>query len=149
MSSLRRSFLDEALKEAYRASELGEVPVGCVVVKDGRVIARAHNLTRSLKDASAHAEIVAMKRASEVLKDWRLQDCDLYVTLEPCIMCSYALVLFRVRSVVFGALDQKHGGVMSLYSLLDDERLNHRVKWIYEPTQECAEILRRFFGEKR
>ena len=146
---MREVFLKEALKEAERAYALGEVPVGCVVVKDGLILARAHNRTEELKDASAHAELLALREAAKVLGDWRLEGCELYVTLEPCIMCAYALILFRVDRVVFGAPDRKHGGVMSLYSLLDDDRLNHRVKWVYEPDEECGRLLREFFKERR
>jgi tRNA(adenine34) deaminase len=142
-------FLKEALKEAESAFLKGEVPVGCVVVKDGEVIARAHNLTESLKDASAHAEMIALREASEKLGDWRLNGCEVYVTLEPCVMCSYALVLFRVERVVFGALDEKHGGVVSLYSILDDHRLNHKVSWVYKPHEDCVRLLKEFFRRKR
>ncbi len=143
-----RPFLEEALKEAEKAFEKGEVPVGCVVVKEGKVIGRAHNLVETLQDASAHAEILALKKASQNLGTWRLSDCEVYVTLEPCLMCSYALVLFRVKRVVFGALDYKHGGVLSLYNVLDDERLNSKVKWTYLPDSRCARLIRRFFREK-
>jgi len=128
---------------------MDEVPVGCVVVKEGEIIGRACNMMESLRDASAHAEILAMRKAAERLGGWRLDSCTVYVTVEPCIMCAYALVLFRVREVVFGAPDEKHGGVVSLYSILDDVRLNHRVKWVYEPYQECAELLRDFFRKRR
>lgn len=146
---MKEDYMREALREAEKAIALGEVPVGCVVVKENRIIARAHNLTESLKDASAHAELLALREASSRLGDWRLTGCELYVTLEPCIMCAYALVLFRVDKVVFGAPDVKHGGVMSLYNLLDDERLNHRVRWVYEPCDDCGRLLREFFREKR
>ncbi len=146
---MREDFMKEALKEARRALHKGEVPVGCIVVREGEIIARAHNLTQSRKDASAHAEILALREAARELGDWRLEDCDVYVTLEPCVMCSYALVLFRVRELVFGALDEKHGGVMSLYNILDDPRLNHRVRWVYSPVEECAVLLRDFFRKRR
>lgn len=142
-------FLEEALKEALKAYELGEVPVGCVVVRKGEIIGRGFNRTEALKDASAHAEITALREAARHLNSWRLNDCSVYVTLEPCVMCSYALVLFRVREVTFGALDEKHGGVLSLYSLLDDPRLNHRVRWVYHPKPECSKLLRDFFTERR
>jgi len=145
----RVKFLKEALKEAEKAFTLGEVPVGCVVVRGNEIISKAHNLTETLRDASAHAEILAMREASRALGNWRLNGCELYVTLEPCVMCAYATVLFRVERVVFGSLDEKHGGVMSLYNLLDDERLNHRVKWAYEPLEECSELLREFFRRRR
>ncbi len=141
--------MEEALKEARKAYELSEVPVGCVLVREGDIISRAHNRVETLKDPTAHAEVLALREAFRRLgKKW-LEDCTLYVTLEPCIMCSYALVLARVREVVFGALDEKHGGVMSLYNILDDPRLNHRIRWVYLPTEECSELLKDFFRERR
>ena len=146
---MRERFLREALREARRALEVGEVPVGCIVVMDEEVIASAHNLTEHTGDPTAHAEVIALRRASEVLGDWRLENCCVYVTLEPCIMCAYALVLARVREVIFGAVDEKHGGVMSLYSILDDPRLNHNVRWVYHPLDECARIMSEFFRERR
>ncbi len=145
----RKRFLRIALEEAKRAYAKGEVPVGCVLVKDSRVIASAHNLVETTKDPTAHAEMIALREGSKSMGDKRLQNCTLYVTLEPCIMCAYALVLSRVEEVVFGALDEKHGGVMSLYSLLEDERFNHRVRWVYEPTEECSKLLSDFFRAKR
>lgn len=143
-----RLFLEEAIKEAEKAFEKGEVPVGCVIVKEGRIVARAHNLVETLQDASAHAEILALRQASEKLGTWRLKGCEVYVTLEPCLMCSYALVLFRVERVIFGALDYKHGGVLSLYNILDDERLNSKVKWTYLPDSRCTRLIKKFFREK-
>ncbi len=142
--------VEEALyEEALKACEKGEVPVGCVIVKGDKILAKAHNLVESLKDATAHAEVLALRKASEVLGDWRLTGCEVHVSLEPCIMCSYALVLSRVDKVVFYALDKRHGGVMSLYNLLDDDRINHRVRWEYRPDDRYAELLRRFFRERR
>ncbi len=146
---MREFFLKEALKEALKAYELGEVPVGCVVVRGGEIVGRGFNRTEALKDASAHAEIEALREAAQHLNSWRLSDCSVYVTLEPCVMCSYALVLFRVKEVVFGALDEKHGGVLSLYSILDDPRLNHRVRWVYQPSPECSKLLKDFFVGRR
>jgi tRNA(adenine34) deaminase len=145
----KREFLQEALEFAKRARELGEVPVGCVIAHGNRIIASAHNMTVALKDPTAHAEILALRRAGEVLGDWRLSECSVYVTLEPCVMCAYALVLARVKEVVFGAVDEKHGGVMTLYNILDDPRLNHRVRWVYHPLSECADIIGEFFRKKR
>ena len=146
---MREHFMEEALKEARKAYELSEVPVGCVLVREGRIISRAHNRVEELGDPTAHAEMLALKEALGKLgKKW-LEGCTLYVTLEPCIMCSYALVLARVREVVFGAPDERHGGVMSLYNILDDPRLNHRVRWVYLPTEECSRLLKEFFRERR
>ncbi len=146
---MRELFMKEAIKEAEKAYKLSEVPVGCVLVKDEEVISRSHNRVEELKDPTAHAEMLALREAFGKLGRKWLEDCTLYVTLEPCIMCSYALVLARVREVVFGALDEKHGGVMSLYNILDDPRLNHRVRWVYLPTEECSKLLKDFFRERR
>ena len=142
-------FLKLALSEAERALKEGEVPVGCVVVRRGEVVSTAHNMTETLKDPTAHAEILAIRSASSKLRSSRLEGCEVYVTLEPCVMCAYALVLSKVERVVFGALDEKHGGVLTLYNLLDDPRTNHRVRWVYEPTEECSELLREFFRGRR
>ncbi len=149
MGSVEIKFLKEALKEAERAFEEGEVPVGCVIVKEGEIVARAYNRRESLKDPTAHAEILALREAGKRLGDWRLEGCSVYVTLEPCIMCAYALILSRVERVIFGAIDERHGGVMSLYGILDDERLNHKVKWVYEPYEDCVNILKGFFERRR
>ncbi len=142
-------FLHLALEKAREALDRGEVPVGCVVVRDGEVIGSAHNLTETLKDPTAHAEILAIREATSRLGSWRLDDCEVFVTLEPCIMCTYALVLARVKRVTFGALDRRHGGVLTLYNILDDRRLSHRVRWVYEPLEECSSILENFFRERR
>ncbi len=146
---MREAFMEEAIEEARKAAELSEVPVGCVLVKGSEILSKAHNMVETLQDPTAHAEILAIRKASEKLGRKWLEGCTLYVTLEPCIMCSYALVLARVDEVVFGALDEKHGGVMSLYSIMDDPRLNHRVRWVYLPNEECAKLLRDFFRERR
>ncbi len=143
------NFLSLALEVAREAVDKGEVPVGCVVVRDGEVISSAHNLTETLKDPTAHAEILAIRDAASKLGNWRLEGCEVYVTLEPCVMCAYALVLSRVRRVTFGALDRRHGGVLSLYNLLDDPRLNHRVRWVYDPVEECSGLIERFYRERR
>ena len=139
--------MELALEVAKKASEMGEIPVGCVVVKEGKVVAKAHNMTKTLKDPTAHAEILAIREASSKLG--RLDDCDVFVTLEPCIMCAYALVLSRVRRVTFGAIDRRHGGVLTLYNILDDPRLNHKVRWVYEPEEECSSLLEEFYKGKR
>ena len=148
--SLRRVFMKEALKEARLAFEKGEVPVGAVIVKDNRVIARGHNLRETLGDPSAHAEIMALRNAGEELGNWNLEDMDLYVTLEPCPMCAGAIVNARVRCVVFGARDPKAGAVRSLYALCEDPRLNHRVEVIegIEATESTA-LLSEFFRALR
>lgn len=115
-----------ALAEACRAMEENEVPVGAVIVYENRVIASAHNQREQLKDPTAHAEMIAITQAAESLQSWRLVDCTLYVTLEPCPMCAGAIVQARIPRVVYGAVDPKGGAVESLYRLLQDDRLNHR-----------------------
>lgn len=122
-------FMKEALKEAERAFELKEVPVGCVIVKDDEVIARAHNLVESLQNPLKHAELIAIEKASEKIKSWRLIDCELYVTLEPCAMCASAMVYSRIKKVYFGAYDIKRGFVGSVDNILLRPELNHRVSF--------------------
>ncbi len=139
-----------ALGEAEKALLAGEVPVGAVIVAGGDVLATAHNSTITLNDPSAHAEILAIRRAGERLKNYRLPGKTIYVTLEPCIMCAAAILQARIARVVFGAEDPKNGGVVSLYRILDDRRLNHRVDVLGGVLREtCGEILSRFFREKR
>lgn len=122
-------FMKEALKEAKRAFELKEVPVGCVIVKDDEVIARAHNMVESLQNPLKHAELIAIEKASEKIKSWRLIDCELYVTLEPCAMCASAMVYSRIKKVYFGAYDIKRGFVGSVDNILLRPELNHRVSF--------------------
>ena len=143
-------FMRQALAQAQQAKELDEVPVGAVVVRDERVIGAAHNLTRQLRDPTAHAEMIAITQAAEAIGDWRLEGCTLYVTLEPCPMCAGAMVLGRIPRVVFGATDPKGGGVVSLYQLLEDPRLNHRAEVVQGVLhQPCGQILTDFFQHKR
>ena len=140
----------QALREAEAAGAEDEVPVGCVIVREGKVIARAHNQREILKDPTAHAERIAITRAAESVGDWRLEGCDLYVTLEPCPMCAGAVVLARLRRVVFGASDPKAGACASLMNLVQDPRLNHRAELtggVLAP--ECGGILSRYFRGKR
>ncbi|MDQ7778804.1 MAG: tRNA adenosine(34) deaminase TadA [Planctomycetota bacterium] len=143
-------FMSEALKEAQRAQEEGEVPVGAVVVHDGRVIARAHNQREVLKDPTAHAEMIAITQAAEALENWRLEGTTMYVTLEPCVMCAGAIVLARVTLLVFGAADPKAGACGSVFDILADRRLNHRVEVVRGVMEEkAAALLRGFFRQKR
>lgn len=139
-----------ALEEAQSAYRHGEVPVGAVLVREGNILARAHNSPIALNDPSAHAEMLVLRQAAESIGNYRLSGTELYVTLEPCVMCAGAIVLARVERVIFGARDPKFGGVFSLYRVLDDKRLNHQVK-ITEGIlkEECGEIISRFFREKR
>jgi tRNA(adenine34) deaminase len=143
-------FMRMALEEARRAGEEGEVPVGAVLVSSGQVIARGRNRPIALSDPTAHAEILALREGAARVGNYRLAHCTLYVTIEPCTMCAGALLQARVRRLVFGAEDPKAGGVRSLYFLLEDERLNHRVEVTAGVLlKECREILRRFFQERR
>ena len=139
-------FMKEALKVAERAREHNEVPIGAVVVRDGKVIARAYNLKHTKGNALLHAEMLALEKAAKKVGDWRLYDCDLYVTLEPCPMCAGACINARVRSVVFGAYDEKAGCCGTLYNLPIDTRFNHRPTVIGGVMEkECAQILTDFF----
>lgn len=143
-------FMERALNQAKVAYKRGEVPVGAVVVKDGKVISRGYNLRETTNDPTAHAELLAMKKASKKLNSWRLSGCTLYVTLEPCPMCSGVIVNSRIDRVVFGAYDQKAGCCTTLYHLCNDERFNHRAEILGGVMEEdCAKILSDFFKEKR
>ncbi len=143
-------FMTRALELAQSAAELGEVPVGAVIVREGRIVAEGFNLREALNDPTAHAERLSLTMAGRALGSWRLDECTLYVTLEPCPMCAGALVLARLPRVVYGARDPKAGACESLFRLLDDPRLNHRVKveggLMAEP---CGSILSHFFRERR
>ena len=139
-----------ALAEARKAAEKGEVPVGAVIVQADKVLARAHNLREQEQDATAHAELLAIRQACRELGQWRLEDTTLYVTLEPCAMCAGALVLARVRRLVYGAEDPKAGAVTSLMTICSDHRLNHRLEVTPGVCREqSADLLRNFFRELR
>ena len=143
-------FMREALRLARKAYDADEVPVGAIVVRGDKIIARAHNQVELLKDATAHAEMLALTQAEAAVGDWRLIDCDLYVTKEPCAMCAGALVHTRVRRVIFGCADPVAGAAGSVVNLLQMPTLNHRcdtAAGILE--NECAGILRDFFRERR
>jgi tRNA(adenine34) deaminase len=144
------SFMREALREAAKAAEAGEIPVGAVVEKDGRIIGRGRNRTEKDKDPTAHAEMEAIRQAAGTLGGWRLAGCRMYVTTEPCAMCAGALVLARMDKVYIGALNAKGGACVSLYNLLRDDRLNHRVEMETGVLRdECAYIMREFFARLR
>jgi tRNA(adenine34) deaminase len=143
-------FMGEALRLARRAAEAGEVPVGAVVVREGRIIARAHNQVELLKDATAHAEMLALTQAEEQVGDWRLNGCTLYVTKEPCPMCAGAVVHTRLDRVVYGAPDPKGGAAGSALNLLQFPTLNHRCLVTGGVRHaECRALLRDFFAERR
>ena len=142
--------MQHALTQAEAALAEDEVPVGAVIVRHGRLIAAAHNQRETLKDPTAHAEIIAITQAATAIGNWRLDDCTLFVTLEPCPMCAGAIVQARIPHVVFGATDPKGGAVQSLFTLLDDPRLNHRATVIGGILAEpCGDILSRFFQRMR
>jgi len=143
-------FMGEALRMAARAYEADEVPVGAVVVRNGRIIARAFNQVEMLKDATAHAEMLALTQAENAVGDWRLTDCTLYVTKEPCPMCAGAIVHVRLARVVFGAADPKGGAAGSALNLLQFPTLNHRCDITQGVREvECRGLLLDFFNEKR
>ena len=138
-------FMSEALKEAEKSLDKAEIPIGCVIVKNGEVIGRGHNAREELNQAIMHAEVMA-----RTVGNWRLLDCTLFVTIEPCVMCSGAIGLARIPKVIYGASNQKFGGAGSLYDILRDERLNHRVEvetGVME--EECAKIMQDFFRQSR
>ena len=143
-------FMGEALRQARRAWEQEEVPVGAVVVHEGRIIARAHNQVEALKDATAHAEMLAITQAESVAESWHLNECDLYVTKEPCPMCAGALVHVRMRRVVFGCASPKDGAAGGVVDLLRHPKLNHHCEVVSGVrNDECAEMLKEFFRERR
>ena len=143
-------WMRRALLLAEKAAEADEAPIGCVIVQGDRLIGEGYNLRESLKDPTAHAEMIAITQAAQSLEDWRLEHCTLYVTLEPCPMCAGAILQARVPRVVFGALDPKAGAVESMFRLLSDARLNHRCRIVGGLLAEpCGAILTDFFAAKR
>ena len=140
----------EALRQAQKASKAEEVPIGAVVVREGRIIAKAYNQVEMLKDATAHAEMLAITQAEAALGDWRLNDCDLYVTKEPCAMCAGALVHVRMRRVIFGCADDRSGGAGGVVNLLQMPTFNHQCDVASGVLQqECASLLQSFFRARR
>jgi len=148
--STDNDFMKIALEEAKEAYRCGEVPVGAVLVFEGNILAQAHNSPITKNDPSAHAEMLVLRQAGEKIGNYRMTGAELYVTLEPCVMCAGAIIQARLARVIFGARDPKCGAVGSLYNILTDERLNHQVE-ITEGIlrEECGEILSRFFQQKR
>jgi tRNA(adenine34) deaminase len=142
--------MEAALREARASAAADEVPVGCVIVHDGVVIGRGHNQTEGLQDATAHAEIIAIGAASNALHSWRLNECTMYVTLEPCAMCAGAIILARVGRLVYGARDPKAGACGSVLDVIHERRLNHRVEVTADVlAEEAGDLLREFFARKR
>lgn len=143
-------YMQMALEQAQKAFSRGEVPVGAVLVREGRVLAAARNRCEKLKDPTAHAEILVLREAGQVLGGWRLTGCTLYVTLEPCPMCAGALVQARIERLVYGAADLKSGACDTLYNIVQDKRLNHRLAVTAGVMgAECAALLREFFYSRR
>ncbi len=150
LDGLNIKFMKMALDKAHIAYKKGEAPVGAVIVKDGVVVARAYNKREMLKDPTAHAEVLVIKKASRKLGSWRLNGCDLYVTLEPCPMCAGAIIQARLSNVYFGARDLKAGAVGTVINLFEIERFNHKVRFFGGILEnECSEILTKFFSMLR
>jgi|SRR3989338_1564628 len=150
MSKIDEIYMSEALKEAVEAFEKDEVPVGAVIVHDGRIIARAHNQIVMLKDPTAHAEMIAITQAAAHLKSERLLDCSMYATIEPCSMCAGALILARVKRIIYGAKDPKTGACGSVFKIANGKKLNHRIKvtgGVFE--KDCGALLTEFFKKQR
>ena len=145
-----RGFMQEALAEAAAAQRLGEVPIGAILVHDGRIVGRGHNLRETSNDPTTHAEMVAIRQAAAELGSWRLLDCSLYVTLEPCVMCMGAIILARIPELIYACRDPRAGAVGSIYDFSKDQRFNHRVNVIEGVlAEECSELLSGFFRELR
>lgn len=145
-----KKFMKLAVEEARLAAKLGEVPIGAVIVKDGEIVGRGHNTTGIGKDPTAHAEINAIRQAAEALGGWKLPNCDMYVTVEPCCMCAGAIVLARISRLFIGTEDPKGGACVSLYRIVTDERLNHRVELHTGILrEECSAIMKDFFAALR
>lgn len=146
----KEKFMREALKEAEKAYQKEEIPIGVVIVKDGKIIARAHNLKEIKKDTTEHAEIRAIKKASKKLDSWRLKDCAMYTTLEPCAMCAGAIIQARISKIYIGTMEPKTGACGSVLNLLKDFKFNHNVEIEYGVLKdECSDIIKKFFKELR
>lgn len=142
-------YMKIAIDEAKKALDKSEVPVGAVIVKDDKIIATAHNLKEITKDPTNHAEILAIRKACENLGRWRLNDCSMYVTLEPCAMCAGAIIQSRIKTLYIGTFDPRAGACGSVFNITQDERLNHwvNVRWLYD--EDCSNLLQEFFKERR
>ena len=143
-------FMREAIKEAKKAELIDEVPIGCVIVKNDKIISRGHNIRETKQSPIGHAEIVAINKASKKLNSWRLEGCDIYITLEPCIMCSGAIIQSRIRNIYFGAFDPKGGALGSSINVLEAKSINHHPNVISGVLQEeCSLLLTNYFKSKR
>ena len=150
IGNISEKYMREALKQAKKAYKLGEVPIGCVIVHQGRIIGRGYNRRNTDKNTLSHAEITAIKKASKVIGDWRLEDCTLYVTLEPCQMCAGAIIQARIPEVVIGCRNPKAGCAGSVLDILQNPAFNHQAKVTQGVLEnECSEMLKTFFAELR
>lgn len=150
MLSPDEKYMKEALKQAKKAYAIDEVPIGCVIVQNGKIIARGYNRRNTDKNTLAHAELAAIKKASKKTGDWRLEDCEMYVTLEPCQMCAGAIVQSRMKRVVIACMNQKAGCAGSVLNLLQMQQFNHQVEITYGVLEEdCSKMLSQFFRELR
>lgn len=150
ITNIHEKYMKEALKQAKKAYALGEVPIGCVIVHQGKIIGRGYNRRNTDKNTLAHAEITAIRKASKIIGDWRLEECTIYITLEPCQMCAGAIIQARIPEVVMGCMNPKAGCGGSLLNILEDPRFNHQAavtRGILE--QECSNLLKLFFMELR
>ena len=147
---MEERFMDLAIKEARKAEIKDEVPIGAIIVQDGKIIARAHNLMEKTQFATAHAEILAINKACKKLKSWRLDGAEMYVTIEPCSMCAGAIVNARIKTVYFGAYEKKSGGAISKFNILTDSGLNHKTEFVGGVKEEiCCNIIKNYFKAKR
>ena len=143
-------YMKEAIKQAKKAAVIGDVPIGCVIVEDDKIIARAYNQRNKKKTTLAHAELLAIQKASKKVNDWRLEDCTMYITLEPCQMCAGAIVQARIPKVVIGAMNPKAGCAGSILNLFTMKQFNHQVQTTYGVCEaECSQILKQFFAGLR
>ena len=150
MYTIDEKFMSLALKEAEKSANFDEVPVGAVIVQDGKVIARGHNLREKTNDPTAHAEIVAIRKACKKLGSWRLENCTMYVTIEPCSMCAGTLLWTRIKKIVYGAKDPKGGALVSSFKLFDSKTINHHPEIVGGVLEEkCSIIMSSFFKSKR
>ena len=147
---MNKKFMNAAIKQALKAAQKDEVPIGAVIVVDGKIIARAHNLMEKTQIATAHAEVLAINKACKKLKSWRLDNAEMYITVEPCAMCAGAIANARIKKVYFGAYESKSGCAESKYPVLTDNGLNHSTEFIGGVEQEiCANIIKNYFKSKR
>ena len=150
MTTIDEKFMLEALKEAKKSADIDEVPVGAVIVKNNKIIARGHNLREKTNDPTSHAEIVAIRKACKKLNSWRLEECTIYVTIEPCSMCAGTLLWTRIKKIVYGAKEPKGGAICSSFSLFEVKNINHHPEILGGVLEnECSSLITSFFKKKR